>query len=326
MTGATTGRVVTALDLPAASPGGSVELLYDLYTGHAPLIDAQVFMLPPATADAVVPAPIQLLPATGKCLDGPSFLTYVTRLRDQLAERVDARQIATVHLQHLTFGATPALIRLLPDHPHLALVHGTDLLFAATHRTQHRVLHETVRACRAIVVPTTAMADHLLHLTPHARHARIEHIPWGVPDSLLAAVLFAGELPAQIGGEGLQLIEGGASHGGAGPRVEGGVQVRGAAWPLVEDLVTQPLGPCMRGELLDRLRGGAALGRRSLAEWRLGRQAVSSRFLGDGRGLVPAGCQRGAQGVEHGAQLWGEMSGLEGLVPDGAYPLGGSGG
>ncbi|MFI6713575.1 glycosyltransferase family 4 protein [Nonomuraea sp. NPDC050478] len=187
MTGAATGRVVTALDLPAASPGGSVELLYDLYTGHAPLIDAKVFMLPPAAADTVVPAPIQLLPATGKCLDGPSFHAYVTRLRDQLAERVDARQIATVHLQHLTFGATPALIRLLPDHPRLALVHGTDLLFAAAHRTQHRVLHQTVRACRAIVVPTTAMADHLLHLAPHARHARIEHIPWGVPDSLLAA-------------------------------------------------------------------------------------------------------------------------------------------
>ncbi|MDX3030273.1 glycosyltransferase, partial [Streptomyces scabiei] len=35
----------TLLDLPVGSPGGSVELFLDLYTGEQPLIPARAFML-----------------------------------------------------------------------------------------------------------------------------------------------------------------------------------------------------------------------------------------------------------------------------------------
>ncbi|TWG03790.1 hypothetical protein FHX80_112227 [Streptomyces brevispora] len=38
----------TCLDLPVGSPGGSVELFLDLYTGDEPLIPARAFMLAPA--------------------------------------------------------------------------------------------------------------------------------------------------------------------------------------------------------------------------------------------------------------------------------------
>lgn len=37
----------TFLDLPADSPGGSVEVFLDLYTGDKPLIPARAFMLAP---------------------------------------------------------------------------------------------------------------------------------------------------------------------------------------------------------------------------------------------------------------------------------------
>ncbi|MFF5211757.1 glycosyltransferase family 4 protein [Streptosporangium sp. NPDC000396] len=179
--------VLTALDLPPTSPGGSVELLHDLYTGAPPLIDAQVFMLTPVDKNpgADVPAGLRLITASGKCLDGPPFWDYVKALRQALATAVDPRDVAVVHLQHLAFGATPALVGLLPGHPRLALVHGTDLIFAAAHPTQLRVLHETVEASRAIVVPTAAMADELTRLAPHTRPERIAHIPWGIPDHLL---------------------------------------------------------------------------------------------------------------------------------------------
>ncbi|GAA3519380.1 glycosyltransferase involved in cell wall biosynthesis [Streptosporangium album] len=177
--------ILTALDLPAASPGGSVELLYDLYTGAAPLIDAQVFMLNPEAPHTGVPAGVHLLAVGGKCLDGPLFWTYVEKLRYALAARIDPCDVGVVHLQHLAFGATAALIRLLPRHPHLALVHGTDLLLAAAHPTQRRVLHQATKAARAIVVPTAAMAAELHRLAPDARCARLVHIPWGIPDQLL---------------------------------------------------------------------------------------------------------------------------------------------
>ncbi|MEV6154890.1 glycosyltransferase family 4 protein [Nonomuraea sp. NPDC052129] len=204
--------VLTALDMPAASPGGSIELLYDLYTGPAPLIDAQAFMLATDRPHAHPPTGVRLMSARGKCVDGDPFWAYVGRLRQALDEAVDPAKVEVIHLQHLAFGASAALTRSLPQHPALSLVHGTDLLFAAAHPTQRQVLAETVAASRAVVVPTTAMADRLIALHEPSRNARIEHIPWGIPDRLLHTpplprqprqdelrVLYAGRLTPEKG-------------------------------------------------------------------------------------------------------------------------------
>ncbi|MDJ0340432.1 glycosyltransferase family 4 protein [Streptomyces sp. H10-C2] len=211
--------VATALDLPAGSPGGSVELFLDLYTGPEPLLPAAAFMLTP-TGPGPRPrtrAGLDLLSVSGKCLKGPAFGRYVTALRKALTVAIDPHQIGVLHLQHLAFGATPALIRALPAHPRIALVHGTDLIFAEAHRDQMQILRESARAADAIVVPTGAMADHLLRLAPHTDRRKIETIPWGIPDHLLASppprparthashlrLLYAGRLTAEKGGEAL---------------------------------------------------------------------------------------------------------------------------
>ncbi|WKK26933.1 glycosyltransferase family 4 protein [Streptomyces olivoreticuli] len=187
MTPAVSGPVVaTALDMPAGSPGGSIELFLDLYTGRAPLIPSRAFMLAPTTRRHRRPAGLGLLRVDGKCLEGPGFSRYVTALTHALAGALDAEQVGVVHLHHLAFGATPALLDALPGRPAIALVHGTDLIFAQAHRRQHQVLLDSVRRARAIVVPTAAMADHLLHLAPATDRAKIAHIPWGVPDHLVA--------------------------------------------------------------------------------------------------------------------------------------------
>ncbi|MFF0104955.1 glycosyltransferase family 4 protein [Streptomyces hirsutus] len=207
----------TFLDLPVGSPGGSVELFLDLYTGDRPLIPARAFMLGRSGPTTSVPAGLDLLPAVGKCLEGPAFGRYVAALRRALAAAIDPARIGVLHLQHLGFGATPALIRALPLHPRIALVHGTDLIFAEAHRDQLQVLRETARAADAIVVPTGAMADHLLKLAPQIDRRKITHIPWGIPDHLLSApptrptrtssshlrLLYAGRLTAEKGAESL---------------------------------------------------------------------------------------------------------------------------
>ncbi|MFC6679648.1 hypothetical protein ACFQE7_27380 [Nonomuraea ferruginea] len=68
----------------------------------------------------------------------------------------------------------------------MALVHGTDLLFAAARRTQHRR-----PASDRAGLPRHRGSHHRDHRPPplpgtHAGHTCIEHIPWGVPDALLA--------------------------------------------------------------------------------------------------------------------------------------------
>ncbi|MFF6790774.1 glycosyltransferase family 4 protein [Streptomyces filamentosus] len=178
--------VATFLDLPAGSPGGSVELFLDLYTGEKPLIPARAFMLAPAGPRPLTPASLNLLNTGGKCLEGPAFSRYVAQLRRALTAAINPSQIDVLHLHHLAFGATPALIRALPTHPRIAMVHGTDLIFAEAHRDQLQVLRATARAADAIVVPTGAMADHLLKLAPQIDRRKITHIPWGIPDRLLS--------------------------------------------------------------------------------------------------------------------------------------------
>ncbi len=210
--------VVTGLDLPADAAGGSVELLYDLYARPDAPIGGQVFMLAATGNGCSRPSSgLTLLDVPGKCLAGPPFWRYVSELTTCLTATIVPPDGAVVHLQHLAFGASPALIDAFPKLRRIALVHGTDLLFALTHPTQRRVLQHVVDAAAAIVVPTAAMADRLRRLAPHLDPARVVHIPWGIPDQLINAppppprqrtgdelrLLYAGRLTAEKGAEGL---------------------------------------------------------------------------------------------------------------------------
>ncbi|WP_285100695.1 glycosyltransferase family 4 protein [Promicromonospora sp. MEB111] len=217
-----TARVATFLDLPVGSPGGSVELFRDLYSGTEPLIPARAFMLDPGHNGLAALPGMDLLAVEGKCLDGPGFTRYVTALHHALADVLNPEDVDVVHLQHLAFGATPALLRTLPDHPAIALVHGTDLLFAEAHADQLRVLHDTVHRANVIVVPTSAMADRLRTLAPDVD--RPVKIPWGIPDHLLAEpplwwpspknklrLLYAGRLTSEKGSDRLAQALGAAN-------------------------------------------------------------------------------------------------------------------
>jgi glycosyltransferase involved in cell wall biosynthesis len=203
-------KVITGIDVPYGTPGGSVELLRDLYLGTPPLIPSDVFMLAPADPRTVVPddGPV-VLSVDGKALDGPDFRSYTDKLGVAVKERFTPDHYDVVHLQHLAFGATPALQHAFPDLPHVAILHGTDLLFAETHPTQAEVLRRTADSAHAVVVPTTAMVERLARLSAVPR-GQVVHIPWGVPDELLASgaprtrepsdvlrILYAGRLTAE---------------------------------------------------------------------------------------------------------------------------------
>ncbi|WP_328874466.1 glycosyltransferase family 4 protein [Streptomyces sp. NBC_00287] len=205
-------RVLTGLDLPWGSPGGSVELLKDLYLDPSGPLTASTFMLVPDGSPPPAEGVPALLDVPGKQLTGDGFWAYVDRLTDAVTARFPHAEQDVVHLQHLAFGATPALLRGYPKQPAIGLVHGTDLLFAAEYETQGEVLREAVSAARSLVVPTAGMADQLRRLVPELEDGRIVHIPWGVPDALLAEpparsrrddgelrVLYAGRLTAEKG-------------------------------------------------------------------------------------------------------------------------------
>jgi glycosyltransferase involved in cell wall biosynthesis len=216
VTGSISPPVITGLDLPAGSPGGSVELLHDLYARQSAPLAGNVFMLAPEAAAAAPPQGLSLLTVRGKCADGPEFWQYVAGLTSAVSAAVNPADGSVAHLQHLAFGASPALISAFPKLRRIALVHGTDLLAAETSRTQLHVLHRVIAAASAIVVPTLAMADRVRSIAPYLPACQLVHIPWGIPDQLLTApparkprpgdelrLLYAGRLSAEKGAAGL---------------------------------------------------------------------------------------------------------------------------
>jgi glycosyltransferase involved in cell wall biosynthesis len=211
-----TPSVATLLDLPFPSPGGSVELFLDLYTGTEPLVPAAAFMLASDGKQPLPPQGLNLFNVPGKCLQGRAFDAYVERLRAAVASAIQPEHVSTLHLHHLAFGASPALLQALPAARRIALIHGTDLLYAERYRDQHAVLLQCAHAADAIVVPTKAMADRLLALAPGTARRKIELIPWGIPDRLLSSapnprprrsghlrLLYAGRLTSEKGVEAL---------------------------------------------------------------------------------------------------------------------------
>ncbi|MEC3891824.1 glycosyltransferase family 4 protein [Nocardiopsis sp. LDBS1602] len=207
-------RILTGIDLPATAPGGSVELLHDLYTiPEGPLTDLSwAWMLGPQPLSG---RKVALLDGAGKCVQGPPFRHYVAHLADQLRNVAPTPDV--LHLHHLAFGASPAMLQAFPTIPALALIHGTDLLYARVCPTQRTILTRVAHRAQVVVAPTPAMADQLSRMVPDLPPGRIVHVPWGVPDSLLAAppprptqrrpgplrLLFAGRLTPEKGADEL---------------------------------------------------------------------------------------------------------------------------
>jgi hypothetical protein len=77
-------------------------------------------------------------PWKGKCLEGPPSSSTSPACNKPSSPDLTSGKVDVVHLQHLTLGGTPALLQALPDHPRIALAHGTDLLFAQIYRDQPR--------------------------------------------------------------------------------------------------------------------------------------------------------------------------------------------
>ena len=177
-------KVATGIDLPWPSPGGSVELLRDLYLGESALIPATAFMLRDSTSEVDPPEGLALLGVGDRGMEGESFWAYVHRLSEAVASCAEFSSVDVVHLQHMAFAASEALLESFPLQPSLALVHGTDILYARRYQTQREVLMHIAEACSGIVVPTNAMADILIAEFAVPR-SKLRHIPWGVPDMLI---------------------------------------------------------------------------------------------------------------------------------------------
>lgn len=179
-------KILTGIDVPYGTPGGSVTLFADLYLAPDAPIQADAFMLSGAVDDPV-PTNLRLLDVTGKASQGQAYSAYVVRLVDALRDTFASAGPELLHLHHLAFGASPALIDAFPDVPAIAFIHGTDILAAEANPGQHGELVRITDHVDAIVAPTRAMAYRLYRLAPHVDLDKVHHVSWGLPDRLFAA-------------------------------------------------------------------------------------------------------------------------------------------
>jgi glycosyltransferase involved in cell wall biosynthesis len=175
-------KVLSGIDLPADAVGGSVELFADLYLRDDPAFEGRFFMLEPRHEGGQPSERLDLFDGIGGRTD---FTGYVGALTRRVAGAFSNFAPDVLHLHHVAFGASLALLRAFPTVPSVALVHGTDLIAAIEDSTQRTAMGEIVAAADIVVVPTTAMATLLTRIIGDVGELTlpIERVPWGIPDA-----------------------------------------------------------------------------------------------------------------------------------------------
>ena len=207
MTRATT--VVTGIDLPFGTPSGSMRLLEDIYIAGPLRHRTTTFTLPPRhglrtrTRNVKWVNPDQVLYSVDRD-------RYIRTLSNLVAQQVN-RAPDIVHVQHLAFGMTPALLMAFDHTPTIAFCHGTDLLAATKNPQEARSMIEIADRVDRILFPTLAMYQLCSELSGLSIAPKSEIVPWGIPSSKFELlpmrsgrqyVLFAGRSSPE---KGLQL-------------------------------------------------------------------------------------------------------------------------
>ncbi|MEY9855095.1 glycosyltransferase involved in cell wall biosynthesis [Catenulispora sp. GAS73] len=179
-------KILTGIDVPAGTPGGSIALFTDLYLAPDAPIQADAFMLA-GPVDGALSRNLTLLDVSGRAEGRGAYSAYVDRLVQAVRAALTGTAPELLHLHHLAFGASPALIEAFPEVPAIAFIHGTDLLVAQADADQRDVLTRMADHASAIIAPTEAMASRLCRLVPHLAPDKIHHVGWGLPGRLLDA-------------------------------------------------------------------------------------------------------------------------------------------
>ena len=204
-----TNTVVTGIDLPFGTPSGSMRLLEEIYIFGPLRQRTTTFTLPARhgsrsrTQNVKWVNPDQVVYSVDRD-------RYIRALSDLVARQVNSEP-DIVHLQHLAFGMTPALLMAFDRTPAIAFCHGTDLLAAIRSPEEARSMIEIADRVDRIIFPTLAMYELCAGLSGLSIASKSEIVPWGVrssefellpPRSGRRYVLFAGRSAPE---KGLQL-------------------------------------------------------------------------------------------------------------------------
>ena len=201
--------VVTGIDLPFGTPSGSMRLLEDIYITGPLRHRTTTFTLP---ADHGSRSRISNVKWVNpyRVVDSVDRDGYIRTLSDLVAQQVN-RAPDIVHVQHLAFGMTPALLMAFDDTPTIAFCHGTDLLAASRNPQEARSMIEIADRVDRILFPTLAMYELCAELSGLSIASKSEIVPWGIRSSKFELsptrsarryVLFAGRSSPE---KGLQL-------------------------------------------------------------------------------------------------------------------------
>jgi len=128
---------------------------------------------------------------------------YQAALTAEMRRLLDAWQPQVIHLNHLTYCMTCALLEANRPRgiPTIAICHGTDLLDARADPGHRADAIRTLSQATVTLFPTSAMASEAAALSPRTAE-RFRVVPWGIPrvpvaparDPEGADALYAGRL------------------------------------------------------------------------------------------------------------------------------------
>lgn len=173
-------NILTGINRPSAPSSGGMILVNDLYSA---MPDIHTTFLGREPVDPAWKAAFdQLITlSTTKRPLGPDFAPYLAELTRETGALIERIQPDAIHAQYLGFALSLALTRTAGNIPIIAIAHGPDVMAAERSASQREAMYEVAAASAAIVVPTSALADHIDRLTSRRLTDRITVIPWGIP-------------------------------------------------------------------------------------------------------------------------------------------------
>lgn len=189
-------RVLAGIDVPSTTISGSMALARNLYVPAGGRVASRFVSLGPSRSES----------------EGDWWWTlplvkhsagYQAALTAEMERLLDAWQPQVIHLNHLTYCMTCALVEANRPRgvPTIAICHGTDLLEARADAGHRADAIRTLERATVTLFPTSAMASEAAALSPRAAE-RFRVVPWGIPrvpvapprDPEGADVLYAGRL------------------------------------------------------------------------------------------------------------------------------------
>lgn len=170
-------KILSGIDLPVNMIAGSLLFARDLYGSDAFASNEVKFFTLQGDSE---PA-FDRLPVVKE--SGIPSRAYIKQIENHLSLSLSGWKPDILHLHHLTYGMTEALVGLFPDTPSIVFVHGTDVYDSRKESSFALSAQRTLQHADIVVFPSLSLLRDALEAKLVIDPSVVRVIPWGLSET-----------------------------------------------------------------------------------------------------------------------------------------------